>query len=246
VQLDPSEENYFAWGSELLLHRAVWQAQEVLRKGAKTYPQSARMLSALAAALFAGARYHDAAQILCQASELDPADPAAYLFMGKVQIAAPDPLPCVEKKLARFVAEHPDNSQANYLYAMAIVKGAAGATKVDAMEDARKLLTKAVTVDPKCADGYLELGILAASSGDTVTAIGDLNQAISADPELSEAHYRLGVAYGRIGQPEKAAREFALHDELEKRQADEAERQRREIKQFVIVTPGEKKDPPEN
>ena len=31
VRLDPSEANYFAWGSELLLHRAVWQAAEVFR-----------------------------------------------------------------------------------------------------------------------------------------------------------------------------------------------------------------------
>ena len=35
VRLDPSEQNYFAWGSELLLHRAVWQAAEVFRNGSK-------------------------------------------------------------------------------------------------------------------------------------------------------------------------------------------------------------------
>ena len=39
VRQDPSEENYFAWGSELLLHRAVWQAAEVFRNGTKAYPQ---------------------------------------------------------------------------------------------------------------------------------------------------------------------------------------------------------------
>jgi tetratricopeptide (TPR) repeat protein len=245
VQLDPSEENYFAWGSELLLHRAVWQAQEVFRKGATAYPNSARMLSALGVALFAGARYEEAAQFLCRASELDPADPEAYIFMGKAQIAAPDPLPCVERKLARFVADHPDNSEANYLYAMAILKRTSGTTKPQGIGDAKKLLRKAVTVDPKCADGYLELGILASSSGDSAAAIDDLNQAIAANPELSEAHYRLGVAYDRVGQAEKAKREFALHDQLEKQQADEVERQRREIKQFVIVAPDEKKSPQE-
>ena len=46
VRLDPSEQNYFAWGSELLLHRAVWQAAEVFRNGSKAYPHSARMLAA--------------------------------------------------------------------------------------------------------------------------------------------------------------------------------------------------------
>ena len=33
VALNPSEQNYFAWGSELLLHRAVWQAADVFRNG---------------------------------------------------------------------------------------------------------------------------------------------------------------------------------------------------------------------
>ena len=47
VSLDPSEHNYFAWGSELLLHRAVWQAAEVFRNGVKAYPKSARLLTAL-------------------------------------------------------------------------------------------------------------------------------------------------------------------------------------------------------
>ena len=246
VQLDPSEENYFAWGSELLLHRAVWQAREVFRTGAKAYPSSARMLSALGAALFAGARYLEAAQFLCQASDIDPADFKPYLFMGKIQIAAPDPLPCVGKKLASFAAEHPDDSQADYLYAMAILKGTPALPKTEATEAARKLLAKAVSIDPKCADGYLELGILAASSGNSAAAIDDLNRAIAADPDLSEAHYRLGVAYDRIGQADKAQREFALHDQLEKQQADETERQRREIKQFLIVTPGEKKTAQKN
>jgi tetratricopeptide (TPR) repeat protein len=75
VRLDPSEQNYFAWGSELLLHRAVWQAAEVFRNGSKAHPQSARMLTALGTALFAAALYDQAAASLCAASDLNPSDP---------------------------------------------------------------------------------------------------------------------------------------------------------------------------
>ena len=91
VRLDPSEQNYFAWGSELLLHRAIWQAAEVFKSGTKAYPNSARMLAALGAALFAGALYDQAADSLCQASDLNPADPEPYIFMGRVEMAAPNP-----------------------------------------------------------------------------------------------------------------------------------------------------------
>jgi hypothetical protein len=51
----------------------------------------------------------------------------------------------------------------------------------------------------------------------------------------TEAHYRLGVTYERLGEREKAEREFQIHDELQKRQAAAVEQERRDVKQFVVV-----------
>lgn len=234
ARLDPSEQNYFAWGSELLLHRAVLQAQEVFGDGAKAYPQSARMLTALGTALFAGARYDEAALRLCQASDLNPADPEPYMFMGKIEIASPNPLACIEEKLARFAREQPGNSQANYYYAMAVWKGQAQPEDKSTMRQVETLLTKAVTIDAKCADAYLQLGILAASQHNLEKAIDYYTQSIEANPQLADAHYRLGVAYDRIDESAKARQEFQLHDEIKKQQAADAERQRQEVKQFLV------------
>jgi tetratricopeptide (TPR) repeat protein len=239
VRLDPSEQNYFEWGSELLLHRAVWQAQEVFGRGSEAYPKSARILAALGTALFAGARYDEAALRLCDASDLNPADAEPYIFMGKIEMAAPNPLACVEQKLARFVQEQPGNSLANYLYAMAILKRQEQSPDEQAMAHAEVLLTKAVTIDAKCGDAYLQLGILYSSQRKLDKAIGFYTKAIEANPQLGEAHYRLGVAYDRTGEPAKARQQFQLHDEIKKREADAVERQRREIKQFLVVMPGQ-------
>lgn len=244
VRLEPSEQNYFAWGSELLLHRAVWQAQEVFQKGADAYPKSARMLTGLGAALFAGARYDEAALRLCNASDLNPADPEPYFFMGKIQIAAPNPLACVEQKLARFAQERPGNSLANYFYAMAILRREQHSADRKAVQEAEKLLTKAVTIDSKCADAFLQLGILSAARRNFEEAIGYYKKAIDANRELGDAHYRLGVAYDRIGEPAKAKQEFRLHDEIQKREAEAIERQRREVKQFLVVLPDQPAHPP--
>jgi tetratricopeptide (TPR) repeat protein len=238
VKLSPGEQNYFEWGSELLLHRAVWQAQGVFRKGAETYPKSARMQTALGAALFAGARYDEAASHLCAASELNPEDAGPYIFMGKIQIAAPNSLACVEPKLARFVQQQPGSAIANYLYAMSILKHQRSADP-QAVQQAEILLRKAVTLDPKCSEAYLQLGILAASQRNYDKAIGFYTHAIEADPQLADAHYRLGVAYDRIGQPAKAKQELQLHDRIKQQQAQDTELQRREIKQFVIDQPGQ-------
>jgi len=69
--LDSSEENYFAWGAELLSHRATSPAVEVFGRGFRLHPNSARMLAGLAAALYTSGSADEAAQRLCQASDLD-------------------------------------------------------------------------------------------------------------------------------------------------------------------------------
>jgi tetratricopeptide (TPR) repeat protein len=164
--------------------------------------------------------------------------------MGKIEMAAPNPLPCIERKLAWFAEQQPGNSLANYLYAMAILKRKELSLDEKITTKAEDLLTKAVTIDPKCADAYLQLGILATSRRNLNKAIVFYTKAIEANSELDEAHYRLGVAYDRIGQPDKAKVEFQLHDEIKKRQADDVERQRREVKQFLVVAPGKPGYPP--
>lgn len=243
VRLDPSEQNYFEWGSELLLHRAVWQAVEVFGSGAKAYPGSARMLAALGAALFAGARYDEAAMHLCEASDLNPADSEPYIFLGRIQMAAPAPLACVEQKLARFAQEQPGNSLANYFYAMAIWKRQEQPPDQRALQQVEALLTKAVTIDANCGDAYLQLGILYFSQRNFEKAIGFYTKAIEVNPQLGEAHYRLGVAYDRIGEPAKAKQEFQQHDEIERQQAAAIEQQRRELKQFLVVLQGQPTHP---
>lgn len=242
VRLEPSEENYFAWGSELLLHRAVWQAAEVFRNGTKAYPKSARMLAALGTAQFSGALYDEAASSLCTASDLNPSDPEPYLFVGRIEMASPKPLPCVEPRLARFVQQQPGNPLANYYYAMAILKRQEQEPDAQALQRVETLLTKAVTLDPKCADAYLQLGILNFQHH-REQAMEYYLKAIDANPQLGEAHYRLAVAYDRMGMADKAKQEFQVHDQIEKAQAAAVERQRREVKQFLVVLEGQPGDP---
>jgi tetratricopeptide (TPR) repeat protein len=243
VRLDPSEQNYFEWGSELLLHRAVWQAAEVFRDGAKAYPKSARMLTALGTSLFASALYDEAALRLCDASDLNPADPEPYIFMGKIEKETPTPLPCVEEKMARFLQKQPDSPLANYLYAMALWRRQELRTNQRDLQQVETLLTKAIKIDRNCVDAYLQLGIFYSSQHNYEKAIGFYTKAIEVDPQLGEAHYRLGVAYDRTDEPAKAKQEFVLHDEIEKQKAAVVERQRQEIKQFLVVLQGQPTHP---
>lgn len=244
ARMDPSEQNYFSWGSELLLHRAVWQAQEIFREGTERYPQSARMLTALGTALFAGGLYEQAALKLCDASDLDPADTTPYLFLGKIEDVSPTPLPCVKSRLERFAQTQPKNALANYFYAMAIWKRRRPEESQQAAQQSEALLTKAVTIDPKCSEAWLQLGILSSSQGNTQKAINFYLKAIDADAQLSEAHYRLGIAYDHTGDSVRAKQEFQLHEALDAQQAAAREEQRREVKQFQVVLENKPANPP--
>jgi tetratricopeptide (TPR) repeat protein len=235
VRLDPGEQNYFNWGTELLLHRAPQAAIEVFTNGAKAHPTSARLLAGLAAALYANGSYDEAANRLCAASDLSPKDAAPYIFLGKMAKAASAPLTCAEEKLARFAHEQPENALANYYYAVALWKKGRASQNTGDLEHVRELLKQAAKIDPGLAEAWLQIGIVAAEQGDTQQAIAALKQAIGANQQLAEAHYRLGLAYKQGGEAAKAQQEFELYDRLSKEESAAVERQRRELRQYLIT-----------
>jgi tetratricopeptide (TPR) repeat protein len=211
----------------------------VFQKGSVAYPNSVRMLTGLGAAQFAGALYEQAAVSLCQASDLRPSDAGPYLFLGQIEAAAPKALPCIEPRLVRFLEQEPENPMANYYRALDLLKRNTPEPGSEDYQRVESLLKKAVALDPKCASAYLQLGIISFSRRQTEPAIESFLQAIRVDPRLSEAHYRLAVAYDRAGLTDKAKEEFAVHERLEKEQAAAVERQRREVKQFQVVSEGQ-------
>jgi tetratricopeptide (TPR) repeat protein len=216
----------------LLLHRAIQPAVEVFTKGAAAYPGSERMLAGLGAALYASGLYAQAAERLCAASDLKPADSTPYLFLGKMTLAFAQPLPCAEEKLARFSQNQPENAIANYYYAVAVWKKAGNATVSEQIES---LLNKAVRIDPKFAAAYLQLGVVYSARGEIDKAVAALQEATAADPNLAEAHFRLGQAYKKMGDAAKAREEFQAYERIQKTEATVVEQQRREIQQFVVV-----------
>jgi tetratricopeptide (TPR) repeat protein len=235
ARMDPSEQNYFEWGSELLLHRAAKPAVEVFTKGSSAHPNSARMLAGLGAALYSVGSYDDAARRLCDAADLRPVDAAPYLFLGKIEKATSAPLPCSEEKLARFVRDQPGNALANYYYAISLQKRNKGSENPASVQQTEALLEKAVAIDPKLDEAYLRLGVLHFARGDFQPAICAYKQAIEINPSLAEAYYRLGLTYQRIGEKTKAQEEFQTYKQVQETEAAEIERQRRELRQFLII-----------
>ncbi len=241
AELDPREPNFFDWGSELLLHHAPEPAVEVFERGNHLHPHSIRLLIGLAAAWFVRGSYDLAVQRICEASDLDPNDPTPYIFMGKMQAAEPEPPEKIVENLRRFLALHPDHAEANYYYASSLWKLRRGVADTATTERVESLLKNAIRLDPKLGAAHLQLGLLHFEQKDFPTAVSEFQNAIRGDSQgpVEEAHFHLAQAYRRMGNEAGADAEFQIYRELAKQSAKQAERERREIPQFVYTLRGQ-------
>ena len=235
AELNPSESNFFDWGAELLLHRAIEPAIEVFGKGNQLFLHSARMLVGLGVAWYTNGWYDQAAQRLCEASDLNPNDPKAYLFLGKIQAVETTLSDCSSERLARFVKLQPDNALANFYYGVNLWKRRTKPDGAGTLMQAEFHLKRAVELDPKLGVGYLQLGILYFERKDFANAVSSYEKANKAAPEMEAAHYRLSQAYKRTGNKLKAEEELQLYNQISKKKDEEVERERRESRQFVYT-----------
>ena len=233
AELNPSEPNFFDWGSELLLHRAAEPAIEIFSKGNHLFPHSVRMLTALGAAWYVLGSPEKAAQRLSEASDLDPQDPNPYLFMGKIQATEALPADAITQRLGRFAKLQPENALANYYYAVSLWKARSTAADDRALPQIESLLMKSVRIDPRLGAAYLQLGLVYAEEKETAKAISAYQGAVKANPEMEEAHYRLAQAYRQAGNMTEANSELQLYETILKKHTDEAANERRQTQQFV-------------
>jgi tetratricopeptide (TPR) repeat protein len=233
AELDPSEPNLFAWGAELLLHRALEPALQVFHKGARLHPGSQRMLVGLAVAQYASGSPAAAAQTLCRASDLDPANSAPYLVLGKMQALDPPGSSIVTDKMERFSRLHPQSALANYYYATSLQRQAP--TQGDQLKRIAGLLTKSIELDPNFAPAYLQLGVLHEAQNRQSQSIADYQKAVALDPQLAQAHYRLAQAYRRAGDMTKAEQELVLSEQASKKNLQMADQDSQQIPQFVYT-----------
>ena len=193
------------------------------------------MLIGLGVAWYSGGSYDQAAQRLCEASDLNPGDPKPYLFLGKIQSVETVQSECSTERLRRFVKLQPANAEAHYYYAVNLWKRRKGPDDAESLAQVETLLKQSVALDPKLGVGYLQLGVLYSERRDFSHAVSSYREAINASPQLEEAHYRLAQAYKQTGEKAKAEQELQLYNEISKKKEEEVERERRESRQFVYT-----------
>jgi len=232
AELQPNEAHLFAWGADLLLHRAFEPAVEVFTKGYRLYPKSVRMLLGLSVATYDQGEMEEGKKLLLEACDLNPADPTPYLFLGKLQDVEKIEPPGWTERFKRFASLHPENALAHYYYAVALGKQEPGNENTAMMESELK---KVIQIDPQLGSAYLELGVLYSQRKNYTEAVSELQKAIEITPLPAEAHYRLGQVYNHMGEAEKAGKEIEFFKQISEQKKSEAERERHKIQQFVYT-----------
>ena len=227
AELAPTEPYLFDFGTELLSHRADTQATEVFTKANRLHPESVRILLGLATAWYASGAYDKAASSFFAACDLNPQNPAPYLLLGKVRAASITQSPGFAARMEQFARFHPEDAQANYLYAAALWSNRTGNDDAPKVE---RFLQKSIQLDPNLSESYLTLGIVYSDLKQFPRAIENLQKAVP----LEEAHYRLSQAYRLTGQTDQAQKELIAYKQLSAKSAEQAQRERRELQQFVF------------
>ena len=233
AHLDPSEDNLFDWGGELLLHRTYDPAVEVFRNGIQRYPRSPRLQIGLGMALYSRGNYDDAVKALLTAADLKPSDARCYLFLSKAYDSSPSEAQAVIERFHRYSELEPNNGRALYYYAMSLWKGKRVEDSNLDLHTVEALLVKSVALNDKLPESQVQLGNLYADQHQYEKSIPLYQRALALDPGLPDAHYRLGQDYVHTGKKDLAKSEFALYEKLRAQHLAEVDKERAEVQQFV-------------
>jgi tetratricopeptide (TPR) repeat protein len=205
---EPASEDYrFNYGNALVQHGKVKEAITALRTAVSDIPKSAKLHIGLGSALYLSGDYGNAAQELLKAVSLEPNSATAYFLLGEAYDSAERLQPAIDDAFKAYLKTTPRDPWAFYHYATIQYQRSKADGRNDYSEAATSL-TQALRLNPKFAEAYAQLGLIALDQGHTQQAIGLLEKASSLDPTLASSHYRLGLAYRKLGNSTRAKQEL--------------------------------------
>lgn len=232
ARMDPNEQNILNWGAELVLHQTFAPAVEVLRAGTQRFPNSAQLHNGLGIAYYGAGQTDDAVQAFFRAADLSPPDPLAYEFMGKVCDSASPPLADqIRSRLEKFLARDSSIAELHYYLAVCLRKGILADSVSERDSRVESLLKRTLTLDPKFAEAYFQLGTLYADQRKFKEAAEQYALALKINPDAANTHYRLAQALARLGDQTRSQDELAIFERL--RKSESTNQEQNQIQQFV-------------
>jgi tetratricopeptide (TPR) repeat protein len=203
-----AESLYFEAVQPLLQHEQFGEAIGILSKAREQLAKSAQLELALGVACYGLRRFDEAADAFLRTIAIAPEVAQPYIFLGKFLDQIPGKLPEVTDVFARYETANPTNAAGYLLHAKAL-----NAQSIEPAR-ARKLLDKAISIDPRDPTAHFELGVVFDRTRNYADAALEFERAAELDPRDAAAHYRLSRVYDRLGKTDAARREREIHSKL--------------------------------
>jgi tetratricopeptide (TPR) repeat protein len=176
-----------------------------MNASSKTLAASALLIASLAAANAA------CAQVVGSSHQRIPRDPEAVALnnlLADAQTALDHKdYPTAAKDYQSYLEKKPDDAAVHFQLGYAY-------TAMQKLDDAKLQYQKAIELNPKMSEAYLNLG-LALLDSDPKAAIAPLQQAAELLPTQPRAKFALGVAYERSGNAAQAVEQYRAAEKLD-------------------------------
>jgi tetratricopeptide (TPR) repeat protein len=189
-------------------------------------------------ALYARGLYEDSVSALLAAADLTPVDPRCYQFLARAYDSSPKQADDVIQRFRRYAELKPADALAQYYYAMSLWKGKRLEDSSPDLPLVESLLKKSIALDGTLADSHLQLGNLYSDQHNYGDSIPEYRRALELNPNLPDAHYRLGTALVHQRQKDQAQQEFAIYQKLRAQHMAEDDKERAEVQQFIYSVKG--------
>jgi tetratricopeptide (TPR) repeat protein len=220
AELEPGNEDYrIDYASAVLEHGKPQQALALWAAACHDFPGSWRMFVGSGAALFLTGDNGEAVSRLLKAVELNSDAQKAYALLAQLYEFAPGQRAEIKQAISQNVLRNPGSALAFFYYGRVQYIDAKALTVAD-FTSARMNLERALAIDSHLAEASLQLGTIAQEEGRLRESMKLLKQAIRDNPNLPEAHYRLGVVYRKSDMLDQSRDELALFEKLKADNAD--------------------------
>lgn len=224
IQHDPKSEKYrFDYGILLTNSNAPAAAVIRLEESIQLFPSSPRLWFALGFANFKLDKNEEAERALRKVIDLDPKFAPAFAYLGLLRAktgAYAEAISLYQRALdadSKLAVVH-------HLIADTMLKQANADGKVIETH-----LRRAAEMDPTFMPARLSLGKLFMRSQRWAEAVAEFEQVIKLDPNVTEAYYQLGLAYGRLKRTAEARTAMASFKRLSDTQKKQEDAELRDV-----------------
>jgi len=218
-------------GVEFLRHWTFDAAILEFEAATQKFPASTRMKVALGASYFGDAKYGQAVPVFAALLDDDKNNALYAELLGMACNAVTESAKTQCSSLLSYAQTHPHDAKVSTYAASMLLTETASERKTD---QARLLLTNAIAAAPHFAEAQYQMGLLKQEGGDWRESIPNLESAVKLKPDLAQAHYRLALAYWRLGRKVEAQAQMELQKQYAQRERQDLDQRLRQITTFLV------------